>query len=100
MRVTDELTRDLALRANADQFFDRIEQSSANCVTLDFTGVHSISRSFAHQYALRKQRTDKVIRETHLESDVEKMIRLVEHQTHSSSFLRLPPMKHPRTITV
>lgn len=56
----------LALRETADRLFDQIEHDSSKEAIVDFSGIESMTRSFAHQYILRKQKSRKTISEVHV----------------------------------
>lgn len=70
----------LALRQNADDLFDYIESSPTEEIIFDFTGVTSISRSFAHQYTLRKNQCNKKITETGESVEVERVFEFAKKQ--------------------
>lgn len=80
VKVEAEIAPYLMLRGVADAFFDKLEAKSAESITLDFRNVHSISRSFAHQYLLRKEASRKQIIEINVEKNVAKMLELVKSQ--------------------
>jgi len=84
IRVKDAISADLALRNNADSFFDDIENSRYDEIVIDFAEVKSISRSFAHQYQIRKKASKKMIRETHVPEHVAKMFRVINSSSSKS----------------
>ena len=61
IKLSRIFSNSLALRDNADHLFDRVESSQKKEIVLDFHNVNSMSRSFAHQYLLRKAKTRKKI---------------------------------------
>lgn|SRR3989344_2730968 len=73
------LSKTLALRNNADKLFDAIEKMKEKEIVVDFKGITMMSRSFAHQYLLRKSKIKKQVREVFISTDVQKMFTLVEH---------------------
>lgn len=77
VRIKDALSADLALRNRADSFFDDIEKMRASEIVIDFSEVRSISRSFAHEYQLRKKASDKKITEVHIPRHVLSMFNIV-----------------------
>ncbi len=89
IRIAEKLSSDLALRNVADSFFDWLESLQNNKLTIDFSGVRSISRSFAHQYVLRKKSTRKIINEINVPNNVSKMLRIVENPSQKSDILNL-----------
>ncbi len=78
---------DLALRSSADAFFNHLEILKDKELVLDFKGVKSISRSFAHQYLLRKKTSRKNISEVNVPKTVKLMFKAVEN-----------PMKKPHLV--
>jgi hypothetical protein len=77
IRIREAVSADLALRRKADNFFDAIEKVPSTTVVIDFSGVKSISRSFAHQYQIRKRSSKKKVSETSLPPFVTKMFDVV-----------------------
>jgi len=55
IRISEKVSKDLALRDIADALFDDIESLTESAVVIDFSEVTSIARSFAHQYSLREE---------------------------------------------
>jgi anti-anti-sigma regulatory factor len=68
----------LAFRKNADNLFDRIDSSPSQDITLDFSKVSTVSRSFAHQYIQRKKKSNKNITEVGVKEDVKKMMEIAK----------------------
>ena len=78
INIKKEISVDLSLRHSANTFFDYIESLEDKELIIDFKGIKSISRSFAHQYMLRKQESDKIIKETNVLEDVQKMFSVIK----------------------
>jgi hypothetical protein len=72
----------LALRASADRLFDRIESSKSKEVVVDFSGIAAVTRSFAHQYAIRKQSSQKSISEIKVPSSIKSVMVLSTKPVH------------------
>lgn len=89
INVAEKISPDLALRTVTDDLFDWLESLSAEMITLDFTVIRSISRSFAHQYVSRKKASTKQINEINLPDNVAKMFWIVEHPTQNHSPMNL-----------
>ena|ERR1051326_3772479 len=85
--IKSAISADLALRNRADSFFDLLEKYQESQLTLDFTDVRSISRSFAHQYLVRKAASKKMIKEVRKPDHVEKMFNVVKNATTKSQLL-------------
>ena len=84
---------DLALRQLASRFFDKIEALSAAEIVIDFRGVSSISRSFAHEYVSRRAASGKAITETNVPVWVEKMFRVVQQPKKETPFTQLQDVR-------
>ncbi len=97
--VSEAISPNLMLRAVADAFFDQIERSAEKTLTLDFSGVRSASRSFAHQYAIRKKASRKRLLEANMNPDVERMIALASRVSQASPKVTLPRVSKPQLIT-
>ncbi|MBI2184597.1 MAG: DUF4325 domain-containing protein [Thaumarchaeota archaeon] len=99
--MADAIAPNLMLRGVADAFLDRLEKTDSKVIVLDFDGVQSISRSFAHQYTVRKKKTSKEIKETNLPENVSKMLEIVERSLPSSKPRPLlSSLKDAKVITV
>lgn len=83
----------LALRDTADNLFDIIDKSKSEKVAVDFSKIRSITRSFAHQYLVRKNASRKVILEKNVPVDIEKMFSVVRHNQQKSRLVMLNKMK-------
>jgi hypothetical protein len=82
----------LAFRQNADRLFDDIRAAKADKVTLDFTKVMTMSRSFAHQYLQQKNKCSKNIHEIGMREDVVKMLEIAKSnkvQQHPLDFSKM-----------
>ena len=77
--IKQKLSEDLALRDSANRFFDYIEKLSNDSLTISFAGIKSISRSFAHQYVIRKQQSVKEIMDVNVPESVARMFDVVSH---------------------
>ncbi len=93
--ISRMVSADLALRDWADGFFDKVEALPSERITVDFSGVHSISSSFAHQYLLRKSRAKKKIGEMNVPQNVKKMFEVVKKPSGKDRF---PALRRIETI--
>ena len=75
--ISEAIAPNLMLRGVADIFFDQLEKVNPESYVIDFKGVESISRSFAHQYCVRKSRSTKKFVEINMPENVVKMMNLV-----------------------
>lgn len=78
IKISDWVSQNLALRNSANRFFDQIEANSESIVEVDFANVETITRSFTHQYLLRKEQSDKQIVEKNIPENVQNMFDLVK----------------------
>jgi STAS-like domain of unknown function (DUF4325) len=79
IQIRKEASSDLALRNIADSFFDKVETMPEQKIQIDFSNVFSITRSFAHQYILRRKKSQKIITEINVPENVEKMFRILDN---------------------
>lgn len=93
IRIDKILSQDLALRDNADYLFTTIESFPEMQITIDFTDVKSISRSFAHQYIVNKKTSRKMITETNIPRNLAKMFEVVTSKTQRSTLQDLDSMQ-------
>lgn len=89
IKIAEKLSADLALRNVADSFFNWLESLPDDTLVIDFSGVRSISRSFAHKYVQRKKASHKTINEINVPDNVLKMLRIVESPAHKADILNL-----------
>jgi hypothetical protein len=73
------LTSNLALRETAEKLISHAEGLPNSEVVLDFSGVRTITRSFAHEYCLRKRVASKRISETNVPTEVAKMFAVIQN---------------------
>ena len=97
LKVCQVVGPDLATRNGCDNMFSLIEQSQDSNITLDFSEVSSISRSFAHEYIIKKKLSSKTVSEIHVPVSVRKMLELV----NSKQFQKKPiENKNMKTVTI
>ena len=87
IQIDKYIAVDLALRNSADKFFDSLDLLEQDKIIIDFKCVKSISRSFAHQYYLRKNMSKKTIREVNVPVDVKKMLKIVSEPRPKTQFI-------------
>lgn len=75
--IKDVISKDLALRDTAQILFQKLEQQDKKDVTIDFADIRSISRSFAHEYLLQKEKSTKKITEVNIPQNIQKMFDIV-----------------------
>ncbi len=92
IKVSERVADNLATRRAADELFDFIQARPGKAVILNFRRVEFMSRSFAHEYLLKKKETRKRIVEKNMVSSVKRMFTFVKKEkderksSYSSSF--------------
>ena len=98
--MVEAIAPNLMLQGVADVIFVRPEKMDEENLMLDFTGVESISRSFAHQYMIRKKVSTKAVTEVHLPSDLSRMLELVERSSSDKPRIVLPKISQTKVVTI
>ena len=80
IKISERIAENLATRRAADELFDFVQANSNKAITLDFKSVLFVSRSFAHEYLLKKREIRKKIIEKNMSSRVKKMFKLVDSE--------------------
>ncbi len=89
LMIRNVLSQHLALRDNADYLFGIIEREPSQVVTVDFSGIRSISRSFAHQYLIRKKKvSSKKVHEANVPESVQKLFDIINETSVRDSSSR------------
>jgi len=83
LSLQEQVSSNLALRYSVDDLFEYINSLDESRIVLDFSGIESITRSFAHQYVINKSRSKKQIYEQNVPSYIKPMFDLVGHQFSS-----------------
>lgn len=91
--LKEMLAPDLALRDTADRLFNAIDVSSSEAVKVDFMGVRSITRSFAHQYLARKKASSKAVLEKNMSESIRRMFLAVKRTPTKSKLVMLNRVK-------
>lgn len=81
IKIKEEVSSDLAFRESASSFFRKLEALNEKEIQIDFDGVLSISRSFAHEYTTRKTKSNKNIIEINVPDNVNKMFKVINNRT-------------------
>ena len=84
LSMRERISSNLALRHSADALFDYINSLNESRIIINFSGIESITRSFAHQYAANKIKTNKQIIECDIPLKIKPMFELVERQRQES----------------
>ena len=62
IKIGEHISYDLALRASASDLIDQINNMAEDHIIVDFRGVRSITRSFAHEYITKKAASKRTSR--------------------------------------
>jgi len=81
IRLADVIFEDLALRDSVIRLFKAIEDSPETQIDIDFSGVRSMSRSFADEYLTRRSQSIKTIRENNIPANVQRMLDAVSNRS-------------------
>ena len=76
--ISKSISKYLALRDSARDFFDYLNNLDKDELTIDFKYVNTVSRSFAQEYLIRKKAMSKQINEINVPDNVRKMFHVVE----------------------
>jgi len=87
--IVDEISPDLLLRDLATSFMNTIESQECKAVMIDFLGVESITRTFAHEYVCRRDRSPLDIQEVNVPSFVSRMFSIVHDSEKGPRFEEL-----------
>jgi hypothetical protein len=77
--IAKELSPDLALRDVASSFMNKMANFDCDEVEIDFEGVESITRSFAHGYLARKRAMTIILSEVNVPANVRKMFAIIQN---------------------
>lgn len=73
IKIGEHISYDLASRASASDLIDQINNMAEDHIIVDFRGVRSITRSFAHEYITKKAASKKNIEDVSVPENVRKM---------------------------
>ncbi|HUY01277.1 MAG TPA: DUF4325 domain-containing protein [Candidatus Deferrimicrobium sp.] len=78
IKLAKVISKNLIFRNSANELFDNINKSDVSEIIIDFNKIQSITRSFAHQYLINKQRSKKNIIDVNISPHVKNMFDLIE----------------------
>ncbi len=91
-KISEMISKDLALRDSANRLFDFLASKRAKEATIDFSTVQTMTRAFAHQYLLNKKKTAIKIIEINVPAHVKKMFILACKPVEIKGKIRLKPI--------
>jgi uncharacterized protein YaiL (DUF2058 family) len=77
IQLAKVISKNLIFRNSADELFNYINNFKVSEIIIDFHKIQSITRSFAHQYLINKQRSEKNIIDVNISPHVKNMFELV-----------------------
>ncbi len=90
IKIAEVVSKDLALRHNAIALFEFIDSYPETEIQIDFSGVRTITWSFAHEYLKSKATTSKTIEETNVPVEVCKMFEVVTKKIKARTLRSMP----------
>jgi hypothetical protein len=98
IEIAHAVSENLAFRNSADDLFSHIEDFKEKNIIIDFSGIKTITRSFAHQYTLNKKKSKKNISEINMPKDIAKMFDLLVNKKPQRRYYVAP--KNVLEVTV
>ncbi len=83
--LTKVISENLIFRNSANELFNHINFINAPKIIVDFRKVKSITRSFAHQYLINKEKSNKNIIDVNIDSNINKMFLLIRKANKNAS---------------
>lgn len=77
IRLKEFIGSNLFLRAYADELFGYIDSRKNASIVIDFDGIQSISRSFAHEFLHRLEQSKNILTLTNEPENVKKLFAIV-----------------------
>ena len=93
-KVVDLISPNLMFRSDADLLLDTVTKDDPESVDIDFSGIESITGTFAHQYLKRRNSSPVKIVETNMPDNIRKMMEAVQHKSTSPRFENVVCERH------
>jgi hypothetical protein len=94
VKIADVISVNLAFREFASDFIDALELREEPRIIVDFSGVTTISRGFAHEYQVRRGRSAKIFSEINVPNNVKQMFAFAMDYRKEPRFPELADMKY------
>ena len=91
--VKEKISANLALRRSVEDFYDYLSSLSNEEIIIDFAEIKSISRSFAHEYIIRKKDFPKKINEINIPENVRRMFKVVSEPSPKKPVFNVKSIK-------
>jgi len=92
------ISPDLALRHNAEVFFDQLDSFAEDRILINFRNVKTMSRSFAQEYVTKMSHSQKMISEINVPANISKMFQVVRIESRKTTLVDLS--KKPIFLTI
>jgi hypothetical protein len=83
IQLAKVISKNLLFRNSADELFNYINNFKVSEIIIDFHKIQSITRSFANQYLINKQKSEKNIIDVNISTYIKNMFELVG-RTHKA----------------
>ncbi len=77
IQLTKFISKNLIFRDSANELFNYINNFDAPEIIIDFHKIQSITRSFAQQYLINKEKSNKIITNINIASNIKNMFDLI-----------------------
>lgn len=77
IKIEESINSNLGMNSSARNLFKELNNSPANNITIDFSNVVFMSRSFTQEYLFQKMNSSKVIIEKNVPDDIKRMFDVV-----------------------
>jgi 2-hydroxy-3-keto-5-methylthiopentenyl-1-phosphate phosphatase len=78
IQIAKVISKNLLFRDSVNELFDNINNSEAPEIIIDFRSVQSITRSFAHQYLINKEKSKKTIINVNIPPTIKTMFEIIQ----------------------
>ena len=93
MKMNEELSENLSLRDLAKNLFDYLNNLDYKEIMLDFSGIKSISNSFAQEYIEQKKISKKSISEENVPENIQKMFDVIASEPEKPQLIDIKKIK-------
>lgn len=77
IKIEESINCNLGMNSSARNLFKELNNSPAENITIDFSDVIFMSRSFTQEYLFQKMNSDKNIVEENVPEDIKRMFEVV-----------------------
>jgi non-ribosomal peptide synthetase component E (peptide arylation enzyme) len=91
IHVSERIATNLVTRNTADELIDFVRAIPGKEVIIDFKNVEFASRSFAHEYSVKKRKVHKILIEKNMSSAVKKMFAIASDRKRTAVPVSISP---------